>query len=235
MSDPTQPVASPVLALRGVERTYVTEAEPLHVLRGVDLDVYPGEVVGLIGPSGSGKSSLLHAAGLLEKPNAGIIALDGRDCSKLSERQRTRVRLSTVGFVYQFHHLLPEFSALDNVAMPAMIAGVGRAEARAAAKVMLDQLGLSGRMEHQPGQLSGGEQQRVAIARALANQPKLLLADEPTGNLDPANSAAVFQALYDQARLRGVAALIATHNMELARYMDRVFALKDGHLVAQSF
>src|SRR6478609_3278186 len=177
MSDPIQTAASPVLALRGVERTYVTEAGELNVLRGVDLDVHPGEVVGLIGPSGSGKSSLLHAAGLLEKPNAGLIALDGRDCSKLSERQRTKVRLSTVGFVYQFHHLLPEFSALDNVAMPAMIAGKGRAEARAAAGVMLDQLGLSGRVEHQPGQLSGGEQQRVAIARALANHPKLLLAD----------------------------------------------------------
>jgi lipoprotein-releasing system ATP-binding protein len=145
------------------------------------------------------------------------------------------VRLTTVGFVYQFHHLLPEFSAVDNVAMPAMIAGKSGGEARAAAKVMLEQLGLAERIEHQPGQMSGGEQQRVAIARALANHPKLLLADEPTGNLDPTNSAAVFQALYDQARQRGVAALIATHNMELARYMDRVFALKDGHLVAQSF
>jgi lipoprotein-releasing system ATP-binding protein len=235
MNDPTQPVASPVLALRGVERTYVTEAGALNVLRGVDLDVYPGEVVGLIGPSGSGKSSLLHAAGLLEKPNAGLIALDGRDCSKLSERQRTKVRLSTVGFVYQFHHLLPEFSAMDNVAMPAMIAGKSKAEARAGATEMLNQLGLAERLDHQPGQMSGGEQQRVAIARALANQPKLLLADEPTGNLDPANSAAVFQALYEQARQRGVAALIATHNMELARYMDRVFALKDGHLVPQTF
>jgi lipoprotein-releasing system ATP-binding protein len=140
-----------------------------------------------------------------------------------------------VGFVYQFHHLLPEFSAVENVAMPAMIAGKSRAEARAAATEMLNQLGLAERLGHQPGQLSGGEQQRVAIARALANHPKLLLADEPTGNLDPANSAAVFQSLYEQARQRGVAALIATHNMELARYMDRVFALKDGHLVPQTF
>jgi len=229
------PAPSPILALRGVERTYVTEAGSLSVLRGVDLDVYPGEVVGLIGPSGSGKSSLLHAAGLLERPDAGLIALDGRDCSKLSERQRTQVRLTTVGFIYQFHHLLPEFSAMDNVAMPAMIAGRGKAEARSSATEMLTQLGLAERLDHQPGQLSGGEQQRVAIARALANRPKLLLADEPTGNLDPANSAAVFQALYEQARQRGVAALIATHNMELARYMDRVFALKDGHLVAQTF
>ena len=232
MSDPER---NPVLSLRGVERTYVTEAGALHVLRGVDLDVYPGEVVGLIGPSGSGKSSLLHAAGLLEKPDAGIIALDGRDCSKLSEGQRTKVRLTTVGFVYQFHHLLPEFTALENVALPAEIAGKSKAEAQRGAAAMLDQLGLAARVDHQPGQMSGGEQQRVAIARALANQPKLLLADEPTGNLDPTNSAAVFQALYEQARQRGVAALIATHNMELARYMDRVFALKDGHLVPQTF
>jgi lipoprotein-releasing system ATP-binding protein len=216
--------------LRGVERTYVTEAGKLTVLRGVDLDVYPGEVVGLIGPSGSGKSSLLHAAGLLERPDAGVIAVDGKDCSKLSERQRTKVRLSTVGFVYQFHHLLPEFTAAENVEMPQMIAGRRRGEARERAVALLGQLGLSARVDHQPGQMSGGEQQRVAIARALANSPKLLLADEPTGNLDPATSAATFQALYDLARGQGVAALIATHNMELARYMDRVFALRDGHL-----
>jgi lipoprotein-releasing system ATP-binding protein len=228
-------MSNPVLALRGVERTYVTEAGALNVLRGVDLDVYPGEVVGLIGPSGSGKSSLLHAAGLLERPDAGLIALEGRDCSKLSERQRTKVRLSTVGFVYQFHHLLPEFTAVENVAMPAMIAGKSRATARAEAAEFLGRLGLAARIDHQPGQMSGGEQQRVAIARALANKPKILLADEPTGNLDPATSAAVFQTLYDQARQQGVAALIATHNMELARYMDRVLALKDGHLVPQTF
>ncbi|NGM48118.1 ABC transporter ATP-binding protein [Caulobacter sp. 602-2] len=228
-------MSSPVLSLRGVERTYVTEAGKLTVLRGADLDVYPGEVVGLIGPSGSGKSSLLHAAGLLERPDAGIIAVDGKDCSKLSERQRTKVRLSTVGFVYQFHHLLPEFTAGENVELPQMIAGRRRAEARERAVGLLGQLGLAARVDHQPGQMSGGEQQRVAIARALANSPKLLLADEPTGNLDPATSAATFQALYDLARGQGVAALIATHNMELARYMDRVFALRDGHLEPQSF
>ncbi len=228
-------MSSPVLSLRGVERTYVTEAGKLTVLRGADLDVYPGEVVGLIGPSGSGKSSLLHAAGLLERPDAGIIAVDGKDCSKLSERQRTKVRLSTVGFVYQFHHLLPEFTAAENVELPQMIAGRRRAEARERAIGLLGQLGLAARVDHQPGQMSGGEQQRVAIARALANSPKLLLADEPTGNLDPATSAATFQALYDLARGQGVAALIATHNMELARYMDRVFALRDGHLEPQTF
>jgi lipoprotein-releasing system ATP-binding protein len=235
MSDPTQPVASPVLALRGVERTYVTEAGALNVLRGVDLDVYPGEVVGLIGPSGSGKSSLLHAAGLLEKPNAGLIALDGRDCSKLSERQRTKVRLSTVGFVYQFHHLLPEFSAVENVAMPAMIAGKSRGEARDAATEMLNQLGLAERLNHQPGQMSGGEQQRVAIARALANHPKLLLADEPTGNLGPHQLGGGVPGAVRAGPATGRGRLIATHNMELARYMDRVFALKDGHLVPQTF
>ena len=228
-------MSDPVLALRGVERVYKTEAGPLPVLRGVDIDVYPVEVVGLIGPSGAGKSSLLHSAGLLEHPDAGLVALEGRDCSKLSERARTRIRLGTVGFVYQFHHLLPEFSALENVAMPLTIAGKSRKDAEARAKELLEGLGLGARMRHQPAQMSGGEQQRVAIARALANRPKLLLADEPTGNLDPATSTAVFQALYQVCREQGVAAVIATHNMDLARYMDRVVALKDGHLEAQQF
>jgi lipoprotein-releasing system ATP-binding protein len=228
-------MSDPILALRGVERVYKTEAGDLPVLRGVDIDVYPGEVVGLIGPSGSGKSSLLHSAGLLERPDAGLVALEGRDCSKLSERVRTRIRLGTVGFVYQFHHLLPEFTALENVAMPLTIAGKSRREAETRAKELLDSLGLGHRLTHQPAQMSGGEQQRVAIARALANHPKLLLADEPTGNLDPATSAAVFQALYQVCRQQGVAAVIATHNMELARYMDRVVALKEGHLEAQRF
>ncbi|PTS89196.1 MULTISPECIES: ABC transporter ATP-binding protein [unclassified Caulobacter] len=228
-------MSDPVLSLRGVERVYRTEAGDLPVLRGVDLDVYPGQVVGLIGPSGSGKSSLLHSAGLLERPDSGIVALAGRDCSKLSERVRTRIRLATVGFVYQFHHLLPEFTALENVAMPGMILGRSRADAEARARGLLTELGLAERQNHQPAQMSGGEQQRVAIARALANEPRLLLADEPTGNLDPATSATVFQSLYGLARSQGVAALIATHNMDLARYMDRVFALKNGHLEEQRF
>lgn len=226
-------MSDPVLALRGLERVYKTEAGDLPVLRGVDLDVYPGEVVGLIGPSGSGKSSLLHSAGLLERPDAGLVALEGRDCSTLSERARTRIRLGTVGFVYQFHHLLPEFSALENVAMPLTIAGKSRREAESRAMTLLEGLGLGHRLNHQPAQMSGGEQQRVAIARALANRPKLLLADEPTGNLDPATSSTVFQSLYQICREQGVAAVIATHNMELARFMDRVVALKDGHLEAQ--
>ncbi len=226
-------MSEPVLSIRGLERTYETAVGGLTVLKGADLDVQAGEIVGLIGPSGSGKSSLLHAAGLLEHPNAGRITVLGRDCSNLAERERTRVRLATIGFVYQFHHLLPEFSALDNVALPQMIAGKSRKAARDRARMLLTDLGLGARVEHQPAQLSGGEQQRVAIARALANAPRLLLADEPTGNLDPNTSAAVFDSLYALARSQGVAALVATHNLELARHMDRVLALKDGKLEEQ--
>ena len=224
-----------VLKARGLTKRFHEGRLDLTVLHGVDLDVHAGETLAIVGASGSGKSTLLHLMGGLDEPTTGKVELLGKDIAHADPAEQGRLRNQHLGFVYQFHHLLPEFSALDNVAMPAMIAGKGRAEARAAAQVMLDQLGLAGRVEHQPGQLSGGEQQRVAIARALANHPKLLLADEPTGNLDPANSSAVFQALYEQARQRGVAALIATHNMELARYMDRVFALKDGHLAPQSF
>jgi lipoprotein-releasing system ATP-binding protein len=223
-------MSEPVLSIRGLERTYVTQAGSLTVLRGADLDVQPGEIVGLVGPSGSGKSSLLHAAGLLERPQGGRISILGTDCTALSERERTRVRLATIGFVYQFHHLLPEFTAEDNVALPMMIAGMGQKAARARARELLAELGLKDRAHHQPPQLSGGEQQRVAIARALANKPRLLLADEPTGNLDPATSTAVFDSLYALARSQGVAALVATHNFHLAAHMDRVFALKDGHL-----
>jgi lipoprotein-releasing system ATP-binding protein len=233
MSDLAQ--SAPTLSLRGVQRTYQTGTTQLTVLRGVDLDVMPGEIVGLIGPSGSGKSSLLHAAGLLERPTEGSISIGGRDCSGLGERARTLTRLSSIGFVYQFHHLLPEFTARENVAMPALIAGKSKAEAGARAEELLTQLGLAARMDHQPAQMSGGEQQRVALARALTNRPKLLLADEPTGNLDPDTAAQVFEALFELARSQGVAALIATHNLELARYMDRVFALKDGHLEERRF
>jgi lipoprotein-releasing system ATP-binding protein len=221
---------SPVLSLRGVTRTYRTGQGELTVLKGVDLDILPGELVGLIGPSGSGKSSLLHAAGLLERPTSGEIRIDGEDVGALDERARTRLRLSSVGFVYQFHHLLPEFDARDNVALPMRIAGYPEAEARKRAEAALGSLGLADRVLHQPAQMSGGEQQRVALARALANSPRLLLADEPTGNLDPATSQSVFETLQRLVKETGVAALIATHNMELAGHMDRVFALKDGHL-----
>ncbi|MDP3856034.1 ABC transporter ATP-binding protein [Phenylobacterium sp.] len=226
-------MSDPVLSIRGLRRTYKSGDRTLTVLDGADLDVKPGEIVGLIGPSGSGKSSLLHAAGLLEHPDAGEIHIEGRDCSDLSDRQRTRVRLAAIGFVYQAHHLLAEFTALDNVALPQMIAGRSRKAARARALELLTGLGLGERVDHQPAQMSGGEQQRVAIARALANAPRLLLADEPTGNLDPATSAAVFESLYELARKTGVAALVATHNLELARHMDRVVALKDGRLEEQ--
>jgi lipoprotein-releasing system ATP-binding protein len=213
-----------------VQRDYPSGDRVLNVLRGVDLDVAAGEIVGLIGPSGSGKSSLLHAAGLLERPTAGSIVIEGRDCSKLGDAARSRVRLGLIGFIYQFHHLQPEFSALDNVALPQMIAGRSRAASRRRAEALLAHLGLGERLGHQPGQLSGGEQQRVAIARALANEPRLVLADEPTGNLDPETSAAVFQNLHDLAAATGVAVVIATHNMDLASHLPRVLALRDGRL-----
>lgn len=224
-------MSEPVLSLRGVARTYKTEAGALEVLKGVDIDVRAGEIVGLIGPSGSGKSSLLHAAGLLEHPDAGRILVEGRDCSDLGDRARTRVRLGSIGFVYQFHHLLPEFTAVDNVALPQMIAGRARSAARERAADLLSQLGLGQRLDHQPAQLSGGEQQRVAIARALANRPRIVLADEPTGNLDPVTASYVFDALEALVRQSGLAALIATHNHELAGRMDRRVTLNEGKVV----
>ena len=226
-------MSEPVLSLRGIVRDYPSGDKTLHVLRGVDLDVYPGEIVGLIGPSGSGKSSLLHAAGLLERPNQGQVVIAGQDCGELPEGVRTRIRLGSIGFVYQFHHLLAEITALENVALPLMIAGKNRAAANDRARELLTQMKLAERVDHQPAQMSGGEQQRVAVARALANSPRILLADEPTGNLDPETSTQVFDSLYHLARSTGVAALIATHNLELARFMDRVFALRDGHLEEQ--
>jgi lipoprotein-releasing system ATP-binding protein len=224
-------MSEPVLELRGVRRTYETGQGLLEVLRGADLTVAPGEIVGLIGPSGSGKSSLLHAAGLLERPSGGVVIVAGRDCGAMNDRERTAIRLSTIGFVYQFHHLLPELDALDNVALPALIAGQPHRAARERARELLTDLGLAARLDHQPAQLSGGEQQRVAVARALTNRPRLLLADEPTGNLDPATSESVFQNLRDLVHATGVAAVIATHNLEMAKHMDRVLTLRDGRLV----
>jgi len=232
-STPKSPTASPILSLRGVTRDYQSGDTVLKVLKGVDLDLLPGQIVGLIGPSGSGKSSLLHAAGLLERPTSGTVIFDGKDVTGLWDSHRTRLRLTSVGFVYQFHHLLPEFTALDNVALPQMIGDTPPGKARERARGLLEKMGLGARLEHKPGQLSGGERQRVAIARALANRPRVLLADEPTGNLDPATSEAVFAELLSLARETGVAALIATHNLTLTRFMDRVFAIRDGHLIEQ--
>lgn len=223
--------AAPVLELRAIERTYKTSAGALQVLRGTDLKIAPGELVGLVGPSGSGKSTLLHTAGLLEEPEAGQVFLDGADCLKLNEAGRTAIRRLKIGFVYQFHHLLPEFNAIDNVAMPLMIAGIRKKEARERAARLLDEMGLAERVDHQPAQLSGGEQQRVAIARALANDPRLVIADEPTGNLDPATTERVFATLIKMVREEGAGVLVATHNLALIRHMDRVLTLQDGKLV----
>ncbi|MBN2753154.1 MAG: ABC transporter ATP-binding protein [Rhodospirillaceae bacterium] len=221
----------PVLALSGVTRRFVQGDAALNVVDGADLTVYAGEIVALVGPSGSGKSTLLQIAGLLERPDEGEVAIAGHVCGTLGDAERTRLRRESLGFVYQHHHLLPEFSASENVIVPQMIAGKTRAEAKARAVDLLTRLGLSGRMEHRPGQLSGGEQQRVAIARALANVPKLLLADEPTGNLDPMTSDAVFAELLALVRDQGLAALIATHNPELAGRMDRRVTVCAGTLV----
>ncbi|MEZ6021837.1 MAG: ABC transporter ATP-binding protein [Hyphomonadaceae bacterium] len=201
------------------------------MLDGVDLDIMSGEIVGLIGPSGSGKSSLLHAAGLLERPSGGEVDIAGVSGWDLGDEARSEIRRLKIGFVHQFHHLLPEFDAIHNVALPALIAGRPRREAMADAERLLGVMGLSARTQHQPAQLSGGEQQRVAIARAMVNRPALILADEPTGNLDPDTSGVVFDALLNLVRNEGAAALIATHNHELTKFMDRVMTLDHGKLV----
>jgi lipoprotein-releasing system ATP-binding protein len=226
--------AAPVLSLAGLTRRYKSGEGQLTVLDGVDLDIMAGEIVGLVGPSGSGKSSLLHAAGMLERPSGGDVRIAGASGWSLGDDARTEIRRNRIGFVYQFHHLLPEFDAIHNVALPALIAGRPRKEALAEAKRLLGLLGLAARIHHQPAQLSGGEQQRVAIARAMINKPLLILADEPTGNLDPDTSTVVFAALSDLVRKEGAAALIATHNLELAKYMDRVMALDHGKLVRRN-
>ncbi|KJS37746.1 MAG: ABC transporter [Hyphomonas sp. BRH_c22] len=224
-------MSGPVLELIGINRTYRTAAGELPVLKGTDLRLNAGELVGLVGPSGSGKSTLLHTAGLLERPEAGKVMLDGIDCLSLDDKGRTAIRRAKIGFVYQFHHLLPEFNAEDNIAMPLMIAGVKKKAARAKAAELLEVMGLADRGHHQPGQMSGGEQQRVAIARALANDPRLVIADEPTGNLDPVTTERVFATLIKMVRNEGAAVLVATHNFSLTQHMDRVLTLKDGQLV----
>ena len=219
------------LELRGVVRRYHQIAEDLEILRGVDLRIERGEMVALVGPSGSGKSTLLHIAGLLEPPTEGQVLFDGRDCGPLSDAERTRIRRDGIGFVYQFHHLLPEFTALENVMVPQLIRGLDTGEARDRARQLLELVGLGDRVEHRPARLSGGEQQRVAIVRAIANVPAVMLADEPTGNLDPVTSSEVFSQLRRIVEATRIAALVATHNMELARRMDRIVTLDGGRLV----
>ncbi len=221
------------LRLDNVSRSFEQGGSRLDVLKGASMSLSPGELVALVGPSGAGKSTLLHVAGLLEPPDGGEVHLAGKPCGGLSDGERTRLRRDSLGFVYQFHHLLPEFSALENVMLPRMIAGDRSASARARGAELLAMLGLEARADHRPGLLSGGEQQRVAIARALANRPRVLLADEPTGNLDHATAMTVFERLVDLARETGIAVLVATHNLELANKMDRVLALEDGVLTAR--
>ena len=219
-----------VLELIGVKRIFRQGGVELAVLNGIDLALRPGELVALVGPSGAGKSTLLHLAGLLERPDAGEVRIAGEECGGLSDERRTLLRRATLGFVYQFHHLQAEISALENVMIPQMIAGVVRGTARERAAGLLRRVGLGERLSHRPARLSGGEQQRVAIVRALANDPKVLLADEPTGNLDHATAEGVTATLIEVTRATGLAALIATHNLDLARRLDRIVALEDGRL-----
>jgi lipoprotein-releasing system ATP-binding protein len=224
---------SPVLRLERLERAYTQGNRRIDVLKGASASFSPGETVALLGPSGAGKSTLLHIAGLLERADSGQVLINGIDCAQLSDNEQTRMRRMEVGFVYQFHHLLPEFTALENVVLPQLILGSSRDKAEARAKDLLGSLGLEERWDHRPAQLSGGEQQRVAIARAAANGPKVLLADEPTGNLDPPTAERVFEQLLKLVRQSGVAAVIATHNLDLAARMDRTLRLMDGRLVEE--
>ncbi|NYZ12216.1 ABC transporter ATP-binding protein [Azospirillum sp. RWY-5-1] len=219
-----------MLELNGIVRVFEQAGTRLEILRGAAMAVRPGELVGLVGPSGAGKSTLLHIAGLLERPGGGSVRIGGVEASGLDDGKRTELRRRAIGFVYQFHHLLPEFSALENIVLPQMVAGVAKPKAAERARSLLAAVGLEKRADHRPARLSGGEQQRVAIARALANQPGLLIADEPTGNLDPHTADDVFAMLTDLVRRSRVAALIATHNHELAGRMDRVLELRDGLL-----
>ncbi len=221
-----------LLRLRGVTKTFHQGGNSLTVLNDVNMSIEPGEIVALVGPSGAGKSTLLQLAGLLDTPTSGQIMVDGKDVAKLSDIERTLIRRDMVGFVYQFHYLQPEFSALENIVIPQMIAGVSRKEAGERGMELLAGMKLEERADHRPARLSGGEQQRVAMARALANRPRLLLADEPTGNLDPQTSAKVFEQLLELVRDHGIGALIATHNLDLAEQMDRVLELKQGRIMA---
>ena len=226
-----KPEPNPVLFLHDVERTYRQGDETLNILRGAELAIWPGQSVALVAPSGAGKSTLLHIAGLLEQPDHGEVYIDGRATALLPDSERTRIRRNEIGFVYQSHRLLPEFSALENVMMPQMIRGLSRGECEKRANELLTYLGLRGRVKHRPSELSGGEQQRVAIARAVANAPRILLADEPTGNLDVHTADHVFNALATLVQASGLATIIATHNLELAGRMDRRVTLREGRVV----
>ena len=232
MSDaPASGEQPPILFLHAVDRRYRQGAATLEILKNADLAVWPGQSVALVAPSGAGKSTLLHIAGLLEHPDAGEVYIDQVATSRMSDTTRTQIRRNDIGFIYQAHHLLPEFSALENVILPQMIRGLARKEAITRAAELLSYLGLKDRLEHRPAELSGGEQQRVAIARAVSNAPRILLADEPTGNLDPRTSEQVFSALSQLVRASGLAAIIATHNRDIAARMDRRVTLKDGQVV----
>ncbi len=222
---------SPILFLHGIDRHYSQGDVTLEILKGAELAIWPGQSVAMVAPSGTGKSTLLHIAGLLEQPDAGEVYVDQVATSQLSDAERTRIRRVDIGFVYQFHHLLMEFSAIENVMLPQMIRGLSRQEATRRGADLLGYLGLKERLTHRPAQLSGGEQQRVAIARAVANAPRILLADEPTGNLDPRTSDHVFSALTQLVQASGLAVLVATHNMDIAARMDRRVTLRDGLVV----
>ncbi len=226
-------MSEPVLSLINIQRYFGEGRARLDVFTDASMELMHGELVALVGPSGAGKSSLLHIAGLLEAPNAGDVVIDGHTMTEAPEDERTAMRRDEIGFVYQFHHLLPEFTALENVNMPQLIAGVSRSDARARSEDLLGRLGLAERVKHRPSELSGGDQQRVAIARAVANSPKILLADEPTGNLDPKTSDGVYDELLKLIDEEGLTALIATHNLELAGQMDRVIEMQNGELVSR--
>jgi lipoprotein-releasing system ATP-binding protein len=223
--------AGPVLFLNAIERRYRQGEVALEILRGAELGCWLGQSIALIAPSGAGKSTFLHIAGLLEHPDSGEVFIDGRATSTLSDAERTRIRRVEIGFVYQAHHLLPEFSAVENVMLPQMIRGLSASEARKRAVELLSYLGLKARLEHRPSELSGGEQQRVSIARAVANAPRILLADEPTGNLDPHTAERVFDTLTQLVKASGLAAIVATHNMDLAARMDRRVTIRDGVVI----
>lgn len=224
-------MSDPVLKLENIHRVFRQGRSELHVLKNASFTIHPGEIVALVGPSGSGKSTLLHIAGLLEQADEGTVEMLGTDCTRLKDDRLTEMRRKHLGFVYQYHHLLPEFSASENIMLPQMIAGLKKDEARERAAQLLEMLGLTDRASHRPARLSGGEQQRVAIGRALANAPDLLLADEPTGNLDPDTAGEVFNMLLGLTRGVGLTAIIATHNPDLASRMDRIVRLEEGHLI----